>query len=180
MSKPLRGVPAVKAALRGWQTYHMDDRGWSDIAYQEAVDQDGNVYELRGLRVQSGANGDARTNQTYGSLLLVLAPGEQPTPAMITATRDRIDTHRRTFGRSTRIVGHSHIRPEPTQCPGPIVMAMIGRDVFAPEEPNRVQRGRRLIGRGLAILDSIPPGLRPVVERHRDTIRAELGRMPER
>lgn len=41
-------VAEVKAALRGWQDYHMDGRGWSDIAYQEAVDQDGNVYSFAG------------------------------------------------------------------------------------------------------------------------------------
>src|SRR3546814_16028092 len=51
MSKPLRGFAAVSAALRSWQDYHMG-KGWSDIAYPVAVDQDGNRYILRGLDPQ--------------------------------------------------------------------------------------------------------------------------------
>ena len=33
---------------RGWQTFHMKTRGWSDIAYNIAVDLAGEVWELRG------------------------------------------------------------------------------------------------------------------------------------
>lgn len=131
MAKPLRG-DAVSAALRSWQDYHMDTRGWSDIAYQEAIDQDGNVYELRGLHTQSGANGDTDVNEEYGALLLVLAPGELPTPELMTATRARIARHRTLFPQSRRVVGHQQIRPEPTACPGPIVQKLIDADRFNP------------------------------------------------
>lgn len=34
--------------LRGWQRYHMQTRGWSDIAYNYAVGNSGMIYELRG------------------------------------------------------------------------------------------------------------------------------------
>ena len=57
---------AVASALRGWQDYHMDTRGWSDIAYQVAVDQSGRAWTLRGLRTQSGANGNNDVNERYG------------------------------------------------------------------------------------------------------------------
>jgi len=136
MSAPLR-APKVAAALRGWQDYHMDDRGWSDIAYQEAVDQTGNVYVLRGLKATGGANGDTAANASHGSLLLVLAPGEQPSVAMIRAVRRRIRSHRRLFPRSTRIVGHNDIRPEPTACPGPIVSRLIDAGTFDPDKEYR-------------------------------------------
>jgi len=33
--------------LRGYQAFHMDDRGWPDIAYHVAVDRAGVVYRLR-------------------------------------------------------------------------------------------------------------------------------------
>lgn len=39
---------AVASALRGWQNYHMDNRGWSDIAYQVAVDQAGRAWRCAG------------------------------------------------------------------------------------------------------------------------------------
>ena len=88
MSKPLRGFAAVAAALRGWQNYHMDGQGWSDIGYQVADDQDGNRYELRGLRTQSGANGDNDVNRRFCAVLLILAPGEKPSDAMLTEIRE--------------------------------------------------------------------------------------------
>jgi hypothetical protein len=137
MSGPIRTPAGVIAALRGWQAYHMDGHGWSDIAYQEAVDQDGNVYVLRGLRTTPGANGDTATNATHGALLLVLAPGEEPTPAMIHAVRRRVRSHRRLFPRSHLFVGHDHIWPEPTSCPGPIVSRHIDAGTFDPEREYR-------------------------------------------
>lgn len=128
----------VMAALRSWQTYHMDGHGWSDIAYQSAVDQLGNVYGLRGLRHQSAANGDTETNETYGALLLVLAIGEKPTPAMVAGVQRRVADFRRRFPKASRIVGHQDIRPSPTgapstSCPGPAVMGLIHAGRFRPK-----------------------------------------------
>lgn len=45
----------IKAALRGWQDYHMNAKGWTDIAYSVAVDQAGRVWELRGWDRRDGA-----------------------------------------------------------------------------------------------------------------------------
>jgi hypothetical protein len=125
-------VAEVSAALRSWQTYHMDTNGWSDIAYQVAVDQSGNTYRLRGFRTQSGANGGTEVNETYGALLLVLAIGETPTPAMVAAVRRRVARFRELYPKGTRIVGHQDVRPEPTSCPGPAVMGLIHAGKFRP------------------------------------------------
>lgn len=130
MSKPLRGIRAVSAALRGWQAYHMDDLGWSDIAYQEAIDQDGNTYVLRGLWKQSAANGDSDVNEDNGAILLVLAPGEKPTRKMLDALDRRIARHREVFPRSHRVYGHNDVRSEATACPGKIVQDLIDRKVI--------------------------------------------------
>lgn len=132
MSKPVRGVEAVKAALRAWQAYHMDDHGWSDIAYQEAYDQDGNVWILRGLDTQSAANGNEDVNDDYGAVLLILAPGEEPSAAMLTTVRRRVAEHRRLFPNSHQLLGHNQVRPEATACPGPIVQALIDAGEFEP------------------------------------------------
>lgn len=125
MSSPRRGVAVVSKGLRGWQAYHMDDKGWRDIAYQVAVDQDGNRYILRGLDGQSGANGDEDVNRRYGAVLVVLAPGERPTDAMLAELRNVVRDHRRLFPRSHLVVGHVDIRPEPTECPGTIMLSLI-------------------------------------------------------
>lgn len=147
MQRPLKFVEEIKAALRGWQNYHMDDRGWSDIGYQEAVDQLGNAYGLRGLRTQSGANGDRDVNERFGALLLILAPGEKPSDAMVKTVRARIARHRELFPRSELIVGHDEIRPEATACPGPIVIQGIDDDLFEPNpaEPSPRQKLRKSI-----------------------------------
>lgn len=130
MPKPLRDVDAVKAALRGWQDYHQHTHGWSDIAYQEAIDQQGNTYVLRGLRAQSAANGSTFVNQRYGALLLVVAEGEHPSDALIAATARRVDRHRELFPRSRKIVGHQDVRPEPTSCPGPAIEQLLRAGAF--------------------------------------------------
>jgi hypothetical protein len=118
--------------LRGWQAFHMDSRGWSDIAYQVAVDQAGRAWVLRGLRMQSGANGDLTLNQQYGAILLVLVTGEQPSSAMKATVRGVVADFRRSFPRGTRIVPHSGIRPGGTDCPGPAARAAIARGDFTP------------------------------------------------
>lgn len=132
MSKPVRGFKAVAAALRSWQDYHMDDHGWSDIAYQVAVDQEGNRYILRGLDTQSAANGDEDLNDELGAILLILAPGEEPSDAMIREVRRVVADHRRLFPNSDVLMGHNEVRPEGTACPGPIVQRHLERGTFEP------------------------------------------------
>lgn len=135
-------VEEVEAALRSWQRQHIDGNGWRDIAYQEAVDQAGNVYRLRGLSYQSAANGDEDVNERYGALLLVLAVGEKPSRKMVAAVRRRIGRHREKFPQSDQIVPHSLIRPEPTACPGDVVRALIRRGEFEPSKPRRLALAR--------------------------------------
>ena len=40
--------------IRSIQNYHMDKRGWSDIAYNFLVDPDGNIFEGRGADIKGG------------------------------------------------------------------------------------------------------------------------------
>lgn len=133
MTSPLTSVDATMAALRGWQAYHMS-KGWSDIAYQVAVDQKGNRYNLRGLDTQSAANGDEDLNDEYGAILLILAPGENPSREMVAEVHNVVRDHRRLFPNSDVLLGHSEVRPEPTACPGKIVQTLLETGAFEPEE----------------------------------------------
>lgn len=130
-------VPEVMAALRGWQELHVAVNRWRDIAYQEAVDQAGNVYRLRGLRVVSAANGDTEPNQRYGAVLLVLGIGEDPSPAMVETLRKVVARQRLIYPRATQLVPHSAIRPEPTACPGDKVRALIASGLLEPRGHRR-------------------------------------------
>lgn len=126
----------VASALRGWQNYHMDPepkgRGWSDIAYQIAVDQEGRAWVLRGLTTRSAANGDELVNLQYGAILLVLGTNEVPTLAMVATVRGVISDFRRHYPKATAIVPHSAVRPDPTDCPGDKARRAIASGLFTP------------------------------------------------
>lgn len=144
MTKPIDAAGAVgqrrvASALRGWQNYHMDVRGWSDIAYQIAIDQAGRAWTLRGLNIRSGANGDADVNLRFGAFLLVLAPGEQPSAAMVATTKGVIADFRKRYpGARLKPYGHRDVRPrnsqgqQTTDCPGDIAEALINAGKFTP------------------------------------------------
>lgn len=142
MAKPINAVgdagkARVASALRGWQTYHMDGRGWSDIAYMVAIDQVGRAWTLRGLNIRSGANGDADVNRRFGAFLLILAPGEQPSAAMRDTVKGVIADFRRWFPHASATPkGHRDVRAAGTDCPGPLAYAAIKRGDFTPSATN--------------------------------------------
>ena len=126
------GFARICSALRGWQDYHMDVRGWSDIAYQTAIDQAGRAYTLRGINIKSAANGGTYVNLHYGAILLVLGPGEEPSPAMLATARAVMADYRRRYSAiPNRPTWHGAIRPggtadaPSTDCPGPSAIAAI-------------------------------------------------------
>jgi len=131
------GLARVKSALRGWQAYHMDSRGWSDIAYCVAVDQVGRKYTLRGINIRSAANGGTQVNLEYGAALLVLGNNEEPSAAMKAAAREVAGDYRVRFSRiPRRPTWHGAIRPggtasDPsTDCPGKRAIAQIKAGKF--------------------------------------------------
>lgn len=74
------------ARLEGYRHYHVNGRGWKDIAYNVAVDQRGNVWTLRGVSRQAGANGTTAGNRAYGAILMLIGNDEAPSAAMIAGT----------------------------------------------------------------------------------------------
>ena len=119
------GFRRVCSALRGWQDYHMNTRGWSDIAYCIAVDQVGRAYTLRGINIRSAANGGTQVNLEYGAVLLVLGNNEAPSAAMEATARAVMQDYRVRFTEiPRRPTWHGAIRPggtasDPsTDCPG--------------------------------------------------------------
>lgn len=136
---PITTQTAVAAALRGWQAFHMDPepngRGWSDIAYQVAVDQAGRAWMLRGFRNQSAANGNEELNKRYGAILLVLVEGEDPSTAMKATVRELVGHFRKIYPGATAVLPHSAVRPDGTDCPGPAARAALEAGDFTPGTP---------------------------------------------
>lgn len=103
--------------LRQHQNYHMDDKGWIDIAYHMAVDRKGNIFQLRDWH----RAGDTATNyDPYGHFLVVcegnfdveLVSDEQIEGAALAfawATQN--------FEIATTLEGHQQVAPG-TSCPG--------------------------------------------------------------
>ena len=81
-AKPHEGCAAL---LRGIQADHMrpggrlSAKGGADIGYNHAVCPHGFAFTLRGFGVQSGANGDARSNREYAAVVYMAGTGDKPT-----------------------------------------------------------------------------------------------------
>lgn len=72
------GNPAVRdrnpeATWRGYQAYHMDARGWLDIAYNWGIpnDRTGRVFEGRGRGIRNGATGSGHANRSYQAVCVI-------------------------------------------------------------------------------------------------------------
>lgn len=114
-------------------------KGWSDIAYQEAVDQAGRRWRLRGWELRSAANGDTVPNARFGAVVALIGQGQRPSHAMLRGLAESRAAFRRAHPTGDRLVTHSDIRPEPTACPGPVLSSWVhdahGRPPADPSTP---------------------------------------------
>ncbi len=134
---------SVPAMLRAIQAYHMDANGWSDIAYNFAVDRFGGIWEGRAGGVDraiigghaygfntastgvvvlgdytSASPSSASVTSVASLLAWKLAQHQTPTTGTVTY-RSSVATHFGPAGtpvRLRRIVGHRDVRQ--TGCPG--------------------------------------------------------------
>lgn len=121
----------MASRLEGYRRFHVNEKGWADIAYQTGIDQNGRVWDLRGIAYRSAANGDSATNADWGAVLLLVGPGEALSPQLIEAVRDfRTRQWLARYPGGDRVVGHKDIRPTGTECPGAIVMAAVRAGTF--------------------------------------------------
>src|SRR5699024_10148034 len=78
---------STKARLSGYYRSHVSGE-YTDIAYNLAVDQSGNVWELRGVDRQSGANGGTVSNRRGQSILVLIGNNEAPSSAALAGIED--------------------------------------------------------------------------------------------
>lgn len=105
--------------LRGWQDYHMDVRGWRDIAYNEAVDQQGEAWTCRGENADGSVSGMG--GKVY-SILAVLGTNDSPTEDMLVTIAARAAAALKRYP-NAKIVGHRDLKS--TECPGADVYAWL-------------------------------------------------------
>lgn len=124
----------ISSLLRGWQDYHMDNKNWSDIAYNVAVDNAGRLWELRGLDRRDGAT-SGMGGISYSILALL---GNQQTPSV--EMRNRIHgVFEHIRGQYPQIRSGYHSQYVKTSCPGDELRDwMEGRGKYAVHNPGPV------------------------------------------
>lgn len=102
----------IPSFLRGIQNFHMNTRGWSDIAYSVAADPFGQAWELRGRGIRTAANGTNACNSGHHAIFVIIGDGETLT-----------DGHKIAISRARQWLGGSshtglHQDCKATSCPG--------------------------------------------------------------
>lgn len=103
--------------VRGIQAFHIDGRGWNDIAYNAIVCPHGYVYEGRGPGARSAANGTDTGNDNDVAVCYLSGEGDPFTPEAAQAMADAM--HWLAPGGKR----HAHRDWKPTACPGDTIAA---------------------------------------------------------
>jgi hypothetical protein len=114
------------ARVQAMQRYHIENKGWLDVAYNHVFCGHGYVFVGRGFGVRSGANGTKEANDKYFALCFLgddSAGRADVTPEARLALTQLIAEYRRRYPGSQEVRPHSHFVA--TQCPGDELRALI-------------------------------------------------------
>lgn len=102
------------AKVRFIQNFHMDTRGWSDIAYNFIACPHGHVFEGRGLKYGSAANGNTQDNHDYYAVCALVGQGDPQPGGLDDAIAEGVAICQTKAG--DEVTGHrDHFN---TACPG--------------------------------------------------------------
>lgn len=131
----------IAARLRGYRDFHVNSRGYKDVAYGAAVDWRGKTWELRGLDHESGANGGTVSNNHGMAIIMLLGDREVPTQAMIDGVLDLLAQGKAAFSTASWVRGHQQSPDAGGQCPGTQVMGLLRAGRFHYRGPIAVPTG---------------------------------------
>lgn len=123
---------STKNRINGYYRSHVSGE-YSDIAYNLAVDQGGNIWELRGIDRQSGANGGTTTNRRGQAILVLVGNDEIPTDNCIAGIRKAVSMIRDMHSEAKDILGHQESFEASTECPGVHLMALVDAGALDPD-----------------------------------------------
>lgn len=106
--------PDGVAAVRAYERYHMDTRGWNAIAYNWLVDERGVIYEGRGPGIVSGAT--KHYNFKTESICYTGYGGKKPPEVALISITEVIEDIQGRYGGSLWLKGHQDLAA--TSCPG--------------------------------------------------------------
>lgn len=117
------------AIVRSWQNFHMDTRGWADIAYSGMPCPHGHVFQGRWTRVRTAANGTNSGNFNSYALCYIGGEGDPLTEAGKKAFIDG--------ARWLHVpLRHAHSDWKATGCPGPEIRNWIKSGASIPGPPS--------------------------------------------
>lgn len=118
------------ASVRQIQSFHMDTRGWTDIAYDVVACPHGNTYQGRiGTSNGTGANGTREANRGFMAVMALIGDGESVSPGLLSAIRSGIRLCRQA-GAGKRITGHRD--HQSTACPGDPLYKLVQNGALEP------------------------------------------------
>ena len=136
------------AKVRGIQRFHMDSRGWVDLAYNFIPCAHGFVFEGRGWHARSAANGTNAGNDSYWAACYLGGQGDPFTEQAKQAYTDLFAEGRRRVQNATDVKPHSFFKA--TACPGDAIRRWIASGVPVPQPAPEVEPMYEL---------SLPPGV---------------------
>jgi N-acetylmuramoyl-L-alanine amidase len=110
-------LASCSAVVRSIQNYHMDEKKWSDIAYNFLVGEDGNVYEGRGWKIV-GSHCTGWNTRAYGIAFIGKFTKTLPKVAALNAAKALIACGVKLKNISSNYTLHGHRDAKSTDCPG--------------------------------------------------------------
>jgi hypothetical protein len=114
--------------VRSMQRYHMEEKGWLDVAYSHVICRHGYVFVGRGYGIRTAANGTKAANDQYFAICFLgddSANRADVTRQARRALGELIRDYQRRYPRALRVRPHSAFVP--TDCPGRELKAYIDR-----------------------------------------------------
>lgn len=113
--------------LRDMQAAYVRSRGYS-LGYNCAVDQAGNVYEIRGFDIRCAANREV--NESSFAVLLLVDGDDAASPQAVASVQRVVAAVQAWCGRGVDVVGHGEVGA--TACPGVGLRKQIADGLFDP------------------------------------------------
>lgn len=154
-------------AVQGIRRYHVDTRGWLDIAYSFLVCPHGTIFEGRGWGKRTAANGTTYGNSWGHAAMCLIGVDQLPTAPMLGAVEWLCERHDARYG-------HVDLRPHSafknTACPGDPLRAWAESGAWKPTEELTLADIREL----KALIRRQGKATRDVVRRRTDALAAQL------
>lgn len=122
--------PDEAALVRNIQAFHMDTRGWNDIAYNWLVGQSGTIYEGRGWLV-NGGHTEGWNFRSHAVCFIGNSDSDVPTPQAERALSTVIAESVKRFGGFVK----PHSAVNQTGCPGKHLTAWVAGGGYRPAAP---------------------------------------------